>query len=420
MELIELVRHAKAGDAEAQGALYESSYKRVYYLALRLTKNPEDAEDAAQETFVAAFGALPNLQNDNSYEGWLFKIAANKCRNKLSRAKQTDELPEDFAEHTPDPNESFVPEAVLQDAEKRRLILEIINHLPDAQRECVMLFYYGDMSVRQIAEMLDCSEGTVKSRLNYARQKIKDSILETEERDGIRLHTFIPIGLLLAQDYEAVTADLTTAILGGTGITGASAAANGTTATGGVKAGLLASLKGKIIASVAAVAILTGGVTVYHNMLSNTANISNAEQDVSLTEAANSSDAPKDADEDDWFTTPITFADEGMEQNVRLLLGIPAEQSITPEDLQYIYQVGFIGDGMNMFDGENWLGGGYIETATGTVPVLDFSDLQYFAGRDAHMLISIVDPTYSVDLDQIRKVVPHVRFEYHDGRGPQP
>lgn len=340
MELIELVRRAKAGDAEAQGALYESSYKRVYYLALRLTKNPEDAEDAAQETFVAAFGALPNLQNDNAYEGWLFQIAANKCRNKLSRAKQTDELPEDFAEHTPDLNESFVPEAVLQDAEKRRLILEIINNLPDAQRECVMLFYYSEMSVKQIAEVLECSEGTVKSRLNYARQKIKDGILETEERDGIRLHVFIPFGLFLAQDYKAVTASLSTAVLGGAGAAGAGAAASSTTAAGTTKAGLLATLKAKIIAGVAAVAVIGGGVAVVSQMPS-----------------------------------AITFSDPAMEQNIRILIDKP-EGKIYPADIDELYSVYIFDDGMSI---DNWEAGYQgQEPLNGTIPVDSLADLAEF------------------------------------------
>lgn len=346
MELINLVRRAKTGEAEAQGALYEASYKRVYYLALRLMKNPEDAEDATQETFITAFAALANLQNDNAFEGWLFQIAANKCRNKLTRTKQTDELPEDFAEHTPDPSESFLPESVLQDAEKRRLILEIIDNLPDAQRECVMLFYYSEMSVKQIAEVLDCSEGTVKSRLNYARQKIKDGILDTEERDGIRLHTFIPIGLLLAQDLSEATASLTITALGGAA--GAGAVASGTAAAGTTKAGLLATLKAKVIASVTALAVVGGGV------------------------AAVVTQMPK----------PIVFSDPAMEQNIRIIVDKP-EGDIYPKDVEELYSVYIFDDGMAKDD---WEGGYQADTAqSGTVPVDSLADLKNL--KDLHTIL---------------------------------
>lgn len=357
MEFIELVCRAKTGDTEAQGALYEASYKRVYYLALRLTKNPEDAEDATQEAFIAAFAALPNLQNDNAFEGWLFQIAANKCRNKLARTKQTDELPEDFAEHTPELNENFLPEAVLQDAEKRRLILEIIENLPDAQRECVMLFYYSEMSVKQISEVLDCSEGTVKSRLNYARQKIKDGILDTEERDGIRLHTFIPIGLLLAQDFAEATAGLTITALGGAA--GAGAAAGGTAT---VKAGLLATVKAKIIAGVAAVAVVGGSV------------------------AAVVSQMPD----------PIVFSDPAMEQNIRIIIDKP-EGKLYPEDVEELYSVYIFDDGMAKDD---WEGGYQGNTAqAGTVPVDSLADLKnlknlhtiHYSATDMRLLNTIGD-----------------------------
>ena len=89
---VELVRRAQTGDAAAQNVLYESMYKRVYYLTLRLTGSAEDAEDAAQETFLAAFRALPGLENPNAFEGWLFQIAANKSRNLLKKKGQDADL----------------------------------------------------------------------------------------------------------------------------------------------------------------------------------------------------------------------------------------------------------------------------------------------------------------------------------------
>lgn len=207
--------------------------------------------------------------------------------------------------------------------------------------------------------------------------------------------------------------------MGGMNTLTASAAAGSTTSKV-VKAGLLASMKAKVIAAVTAAVILTGGAAVYQEIQSVPAE-SSAQIPAADTSGIDSGLEPFEAAaEDDWLTQPISFADTGMEHNIRLLLHIPADQSVTPEDLLGFYQVGFIGGGMNMFNGENWLGNNVIEAVTGTVPVENFSDLQYFAGLDAHMVISIVDPTYHVDLDQIREVIPHVRFEYHDGRGFQP
>ena len=95
-----------------------------------------------------------------------------------------DELPEE--------NEGLIPASALENRAQREIILSIIEALPQQQKECVLLFYYSELTVAQIAQALECSEGTVKSRLNYARKKLREGILETEERDGIRLHTWRP------------------------------------------------------------------------------------------------------------------------------------------------------------------------------------------------------------------------------------
>lgn len=342
MELIELVRQAQTGDTDAQGALYEKTYKKVYYLALRLTGNPEDAQDATQDAFISAFKAVPNLREPNAFEGWLFQIVANKCRNRIARGHNDEELPEGFEEHEPDPQEDLIPEDALQSAEKRRLILQIIDDLPDLQRECVMLFYYSEMSVKQIAETLECSEGTVKSRLNYARQKLKDGILETEKRDNIRLHTFIPFGLFLAKDFVLSMAGVTTAATGGTAAvaasTGSAAAGSSTagTAAGTVKAGLLATAKAKVIAGVTAAAIVVGGG------------------------AAVVSQMPK----------AIAFSDPAMEHNIRVLVDKPSG-SIYDRDFQGHHAITVYEDGI-AFAGK----GESQDTALpDTVPVTSLADL---------------------------------------------
>lgn len=360
MELIELVRRAQKGEEEAQGALYERMYKRVYYLALRLTGSPEDAEDAAQEAFISAFKALGGLRDPNTFEGWLFQITANKCRNKAARTKAVEELPEGFEENTPDPNEALLPEEALQSEEKRRMILEIIDALPQAQRECVMLFYFSELSVKQIAEELGCSEGTVKSRLNYARQKIREGILEVEERDGIRLHVLIPLGLLLAQDCE-LTAAQAAALGGAAGAAGA--AGGGAAAAGAAKTGLLATVKAKIIAGVTAAAIVVGGAVAIATQL----------------------------------PQPLHFTDPAMEQNIRVMLDKPTGR-LTTADVEEVRALYLFDDGMALMEH----GGGRQEAAMeGTGPVESLEDLAafphlnglYYTGEDPDLLGTLAEGT---------------------------
>ncbi len=259
MRETEIVQKAKKGDRSAQSELYTACYKKVYYLALKMTGNREDAEDIAQDSFMTAFRALPNLEKDEAFEKWLMQIAANRCRNRIGQQKYTAELPEGFEDFEPDPNEGLLPENVLQDEAKREIILGILRSLPEAQRECVMLFYYSEMSVKEIAESLGVSEGTVKSRLNYARQKIRAAVEETEKRDDIRLHAFVPFSLLLAQDFEAATAGCAIPALA---VGGSAAAAGTAAAVTAAKAGVFAAVKTKVIAAAAAVVILVGGTAV--------------------------------------------------------------------------------------------------------------------------------------------------------------
>ena len=329
MKLVEQVRLAQGGDPEAQSALYTAMYKRVYYLALRMTGSPEDAEDAAQETFLSAFRALPQLSEPNAFEGWLFQIAANKCRNVLRKEGKYTQLPEDedgrtMLDELPEEDEALIPASALDNSDHRAIILSIIESLPQQQRECVLLFYYSQLSVKQIAQALDCSEGTVKSRLNYARQKLREGILATEERDGIRLHALVPIGLLFLKDFQLTTAGMTVAALGTAGAAGAAAqssggaaagaAAQGTgaaAAAGAAKAGLLTTLKAKIIAGATAAALLAGVGTVLLNQ------------------------PPK--------ATALAFSDPAMEANVRVLVG-KEEGELYPEDVEGLYSL-YVMDG---------------------------------------------------------------------------
>ena len=334
----EQVRLARQGDVQAQTALYESMYKRIYYLALRMTRRAEDAEDVTQETFLSAFQALPNLDDLNAFEGWLFQIAANKSRKLLRKNNRLAQLPADedgctMLDDLPVEDEALIPAAVLDKASDRQILLDLIESLPEQQRQCVYLFYYAQLSVKQIAETLECSEGTVKSRLNYARQKLRDAVLATEERDGIRLHALAPLGLLLLKDCQLSTAGLTISALSGAG--GATAA--GSAAGTGAKTGLLATAKAKVIAGGTAAAITVGGG------------------------AAIVSQLPK----------PLTFTDPAMEANIRLLLDKP-QGKLYPEDAAELYSIYLFEDGIATDDGR---GTPVMEAMAGTTAVDSLADL---------------------------------------------
>lgn len=399
----EIILKAQAGDSEACGLIYTQMYKRVYYLALRLTNNSEDAEDAAQETFISAFNALNGLENPEAFESWLFQICSNRCRNLLRKNSRLVALEEDEEGNTilddmVDPNEALIPETAMQDAEQRRLIMDIVKALPQDQKECVFLFYFSNLSVKEIAEELNCSEGTVKSRLNYARQKIKASVLAIEKRDGIRLHSLAPIGLLFAMDFEVSAASISIPILETAGAAAVGSAAVGSTAATTVKTAAASALKTKIIAGVTAAAVVAGGVGTY----------------VAMKQEPLSEPLPY-----------VEFVDATMEHNMHILLNIPAEEPILQSDLSDISAVFFIEDGMALMSDEWILGwlteyGSLTETpdatcyplysiemmapVEGTLPVTNLTDLQYI-GSDALWIGVLVSDTM-VDMETLENCFP--------------
>ena len=187
MEMTELVRRAQAGDQEAMGELYQQTSKQIYALALRLTGRPELAMDAVQDTYLSAMQNLEKLRDPKALTHWLAQIAANRCRKLLRKegryvSPQQDEEDTSFLDAIPDPDEKLIPETAADDGETRRLLRELIDDLPQAQRECMILFYFSQCPVEQIAQVQECSEGTVKSRLNYGRKKLKEGILALEAR----------------------------------------------------------------------------------------------------------------------------------------------------------------------------------------------------------------------------------------------
>jgi RNA polymerase sigma factor (sigma-70 family) len=238
-----IVRRAQKGDSHAQQELYLESSKSVYYLALRILRNPEDAEDITHDVFMMVFEKIPELKQPAAYQRWLNQITANKCMDflRLNKSVHTDELDILDTLEQEDEEVSHIPDKLYDDEETRRLILEIIDTLPDAQRICVMYRYVNQLSVEEIAVITATNEHTVKSRLALARNKIRAAILEKEDQEGIRLHVIIPIMPVLMKSLEdfqmpeGLTAQMWERIAEGAGIVGAGTIAAATSGQVGPK-----------------------------------------------------------------------------------------------------------------------------------------------------------------------------------------
>lgn len=269
-----------------------------------MLKQDADAQDAAQDVLIAMITGLDKLKEPAAFWGWVNGITANRCRHLLSAPHKEWQIPEDeegnsMLESAENLDETLVPEKALDNEETRRMILGLVDDLPPEQRMCVLFYYYDEMSVKDIAAAMDTSEGTVKSRLNYALKAIKAGV-EDYERKGIKLYSASPLVLLaffLRQEAAAglldgaAAASLAGKVLagaaggaagaaGGSAATGSAAAAAGEAAAGGgaAAAGSAAAAGGgaavgsaKIVAGLAAGAILVGGGVGLHALLEDNA-----------------------------------------------------------------------------------------------------------------------------------------------------
>ena len=169
--------------------IYNEAYRAVYWTAISLLKNEADAEDVVQDTFVTLLESYDTLQDKTKVVPWLKKICANKCLNRLTRTKTTAVEQEFFddAEFVP---EDFLPESIVESAERRKIIMDIIEKsLSEDVRRTIILFYFDEMSTKEIAEAMGIPQGTVLWRLGFARKKIKKEVEKYERETDTKLYS---------------------------------------------------------------------------------------------------------------------------------------------------------------------------------------------------------------------------------------
>ena len=166
----ELIRRAAVGDQNAIAELYEITYSSIYKTVKSMIADESTALDILQDSYVKAFQSLAQLDSPENFGAWLKRIAINKTKDHLKKKKPLlfTDLQNDDGEGIEfrDESQEHYPEQVLDRKETARLMQEILSTLSEDQRLVIGMFYYEEMSVREIAETLGCSEHTVISRLN--------------------------------------------------------------------------------------------------------------------------------------------------------------------------------------------------------------------------------------------------------------
>lgn len=176
-----LVRRARVGDDRAYGALVTRYMKSAYAVALSVTGRHEDAEDAAQESFLVALQRLDECRNPERFAGWLLTIVRNRSRNLVRREslRAAEALPPGVSGGGP------TPERATEQSMLRERLEAAVATLPSIQREIVLLHDLEGWKHREIAERLDIPSGTVRSHLHFARKALRIALgeeLETTER----------------------------------------------------------------------------------------------------------------------------------------------------------------------------------------------------------------------------------------------
>lgn len=212
-----LVQRARANDQQALAEIYEISSPAVYKAIRVLIKDEDTVYDILQDTYVKAFTRLDQLQDAEKLIPWLKMIANNRAKDWLKKSKPVfftdisgteEEDNVSFEESIEDVRSDMNPEMSMDEKEVRRLVMEILDQLPEDQRIVIGMFYYEEMPVKDIAAALEVSENTVKSRLSYGRKKIKEQVLDLEKY-GTKLYNVAPFVffLYLLRRVDSVSAD---------------------------------------------------------------------------------------------------------------------------------------------------------------------------------------------------------------------
>lgn len=181
---LELIKRAQQGDRRAFDLLVKKYQNRIVQLINRYVKDPAEALDIAQETFLKAYRALPSFRGDSAFYTWLYRIAINTAKNHLSaRARRPSESEVELSESEQFEMETRLrdeetPEEILMSEEVAQAVKEAIEALPEELKTAIILRELEGLSYEEIAQVMGCPVGTVRSRIFRAREAIDRRLRE--------------------------------------------------------------------------------------------------------------------------------------------------------------------------------------------------------------------------------------------------
>lgn len=201
---IDLVIRTQKGDENAFNELYSQYYKQAYFIALKISNCDADAKDAAQETFIQIKKSINDLHEPKNFRKWMSMIVLSKCNKIFRKNKYAIVDPSVLNGLQQEEKRSYMTGHQAMETQSRKdILLQLMKRLTYQQREVLVLTYFEQMSMKEIAEVLAIPEGTVKSRLKNAKEVLKKHVMKFEESNGMRFHaSLIPFILMLAARRE--------------------------------------------------------------------------------------------------------------------------------------------------------------------------------------------------------------------------
>lgn len=274
--LVSLVLGVQNGDDTAMTEMYNTFYDDIHYYIFKTVNDEELASDLTQDTFIEILQSIHSLQEPAAFITWCRQIAYRRCtayfKKRHDLLVDEDEDGNSIFDTIPEDCSEFIPDEALDKEELKQTIRDIINELPEKQRSAIMMRYFDELSVAEIAKIQNTTEGTVKSRLNYGRKAIGKSVEDYEKKNNVKLHCtgVIPLLLWLLREYRLENGlSLTTGTATASGVPVVSGTATATTTTAVASTATVIATKtvgtalvAKIVACIVAVSLAVGGIAM--------------------------------------------------------------------------------------------------------------------------------------------------------------
>lgn len=200
VDYTEAVEKAKQGDQQAKEVLYTETCQHMFFLAKSIVKSDEEAMDIIHDSYICVFQKLDNIKNLSGFKSYLRTTVVNRCKNYLSKKKPLylSDMTEDGEDFELEDIDGEIPDELLENKDVIECVRRVVESLPEEQRMCVILRYYDEMSLQEIADTLEVSLGTVKSSLSRASKKMRDEIERLEKEENKKFRCIIPFFWLRA------------------------------------------------------------------------------------------------------------------------------------------------------------------------------------------------------------------------------